>query len=297
LEDLNLKKLCDAVDRFAYKHPRFGIPNLMRYIIFGTAVVYLLTVFAGYSAVSFLAFSWNGICHGELWRLVTFIFMPDYTSANQIIWMIFFLYLYYMIGTTLEREWGTAKFNLYYLSGVLLTVIGGVISGLVTGSAWIAGTSYVNLSMFFAFAMMYPDMQFLLFFIIPVKVKWLAWLDGAFFAIAILLSLFQLDVLGVLLPIIALLNFVVFFWNHITDWIDYRRGRAKRQTSHQTIQFKAAVKKQHQKEAAQGYRHKCAVCGRTDTDYPELEFRYCSRCAGYHCFCQDHIFNHEHFTE
>jgi hypothetical protein len=297
LEDLNLKKLCDAVDRFAYQHPRFGIPNLMRYIVIGNALVYLLTVFAGYSSVSFLAFNWSQICRGELWRLVTFIFMPGYISANQIIWLIFFLYLYYMIGTTLEREWGTAKFNLYYFSGILLTVIGGVISGLVTGDAWISGTSYVNLSMFFAFAMLYPDTQFLILFIIPVKVKWLAWLDAAAFAIVVLVSLVRLDLLGVLLPIIALLNFVVFFWNNITDELRYRRGRSRHQTSHQTIQFKAAAKQQRKKESAQGYRHKCAVCGRTDTDYPDLEFRYCSRCAGYHCFCQDHIFSHEHFTE
>ena len=88
-----------------------------------------------------------------------------------------------MIGTTLEREWGTAKFNLYYLSGVLLTAVTGVIIGLASGNAWISGSDYVNLSMFFAFAMLYPDTQFLLFFIIPVKVKWLALIDGAFFAL------------------------------------------------------------------------------------------------------------------
>lgn len=96
---------------------------------------------------------------------------------------------------------------------------------------------------------------------------------------------------------VALLNFFVFFWTDITDEISYRRGRARHQASHQTIQFKSAVRQQKKKEAERGYRHKCEVCGRTDTDYPDLEFRYCSRCAGYHCFCQDHIFNHEHFTE
>ena len=96
---------------------------------------------------------------------------------------------------------------------------------------------------------------------------------------------------------VALLNFFVFFWTNITDEIAYRRGRTHHQSSHQTIQFKSAVRQQRKKEAERGYRHKCAVCGRTDADHPELEFRYCSRCAGYHCFCQDHIFNHEHFTE
>lgn len=289
-----MRKLNAAVDRFAYNHPRFGIPNLMKLIVAGNLVVYLLMMFAGYEAVSFLLFDWQAITHGELWRLVTFIFMPE---ASSPLWLAISLYFYYMIGTTLEREWGTAKFSLYYFSGVVLTVITGVIIGLATGNAWISGTDYVNLSMFFAFAMLYPDTQFLVFFIIPIKVKWLALIDGAFFALAVLSSLFQLYWLGALLPVIALLNFFVFFWTNISDEIAYRRGRARHQTSHQTIQFKSAVRQQKKKEAQRGYRHKCAVCGRTDAEFPELEFRYCSRCAGYHCFCQDHIFSHEHFTE
>ncbi|WP_298019926.1 rhomboid family intramembrane serine protease [uncultured Dysosmobacter sp.] len=293
-----MRKLNAAVDRFAYNHPRFGIPNLMRYIVFGNALVYLLAVFAGYNAVSFLEFNWLAIKSGELWRLVTFIFMPGYSSSRQVIWLLFFLYLYYMIGTTLEREWGTAKFSLYYLSGVVLTVAAGVIMALVTGqNVFISGAGYVNLSLFFAFAMLYPDTRFLILYIIPVKVKWLAWLDAAVFALSVLTSLLHLDLVGALLPVIALLNFFVFFWTNISDEISYRRGRTRHQSSHQTIQFKAAVRQQRKKEAEQGYRHKCSVCGRTDTDFPDLEFRYCSRCAGYHCFCQDHINNHVHFTE
>lgn len=292
-----MRKLNAAVDRFAYNHPRFGIPNLMKFIVAGNALVYLLSVFAGYGSVSFLAFQWSAIRAGELWRLVTFIFMPGYYSTGDVLWLALFLYFYYMIGTTLEREWGTAKFNLYYFSGVILTLVTGIIVGLAFGDAWITGTDYVNLSMFFAFAMLYPDTQFLIFFFIPVKVKWLALIDGAFFALSVLSSLFRLYLLGALLPVIALLNFFVFFWTNIADEIAYRRGRARHQTAHQTIQFKSAVRQQKKKEAQQGYRHKCAVCGRTDTDSPDLEFRYCSRCAGYHCFCQDHIFNHEHFTE
>ena len=292
-----MKKLSAAVDRFAMQHPRFGIPNLMLYIVGGNAIVYLLSVFAGAEAVSFLAFHWAAIKSGELWRLVTFIFMPGYFSSRDILWLLLFLYFYYMIGTSLEQAWGTAKFNLYYLSGVVLTALTGVLVGLVGGDAWMSGADYVNLSMFFAFAALYPETRFLIMFIIPVKVKWLAIIDGVFFAIGVLSSLLRLDVLGVVVPVIALLNFFVFFWGALSDELGYRRGRAKHQTSRQSIQFKSAVRQQKKKEAERGYRHKCAVCGRTDTSNPELEFRYCSRCAGYHCFCQDHIFNHEHFTE
>ena len=298
LEGLILRKLNAVVDRFAYNHPHFGIPNLMKFIVGGSVLVYLLAIFSGYGPVSFLAFNWEAVKSGELWRLVTFIFMPGYYTTRDVLWLALFLYFYYMIGNVLEREWGTAKFTLYYLSGVVLTLVVGIVTALVTGrNVWIEGTGYVNLSMFFAFAMLYPDTQFLLFFIIPVKVKWLAWIDAAFFALSVLASLIRLDFLNALLPVVALLNFFVFFWTNISDEISYRRGRARHQSAHQTIQFKAAAKKQRQKEAAQGYRHKCCVCGRTDTDYPDLQFRYCSRCAGYHCFCEDHIFDHVHFTE
>ncbi len=292
-----MKKLNDAVDRFAYNHPNFGIPNLMKYVVIGNAVVYILTVFAGYGAVSFLAFDWNAVTHGELWRLVTFIFFPGYYDLRQAIWLVFFLHLYYMIGGTLEREWGTAKFSLYYLSGIILTVLTGIVVGLVFGSARIAGADYINLSMFFAFAMLYPDTQFLIFFLLPVKVKWLAWLDAAYFALAFFSNLLSGRLLLALLPVIAIFNFIVFFWTRITDEISYRRGRSRHQTSHQTIQFKSAVRQQKKKEEQRGYRHKCDVCGRTDTEWPDLEFRYCSRCAGYHCFCEEHIRNHVHFTE
>ena len=292
-----MRKLSAAVDRFAYNHPRFGIPNLMLYIVGANALIYLLTVFAGIGPVSFLAFDWASIKAGELWRLVTFLFMPGYFSSRDLIWLVLFLYLYHMIGSTLEREWGTAKFSLYYLSGAVLTILTGVLMGLITGNAVMMGADYVNLSLFFAFAALYPETRFVLFFIIPIKVKWLAIADGVLFAVSALGNLLRGDILGVVTPVIALLNFFVFFWGALADEIDYRRGRVRHQTSHQTIQFKSAVRQQRKKEAERGYRHKCDVCGRTDTDHPELEFRYCSRCAGYHCFCQDHIFNHDHFTE
>ena len=291
-----MRKLNAAVDRFARSHPNFGIPNLMKYIVFGNALVYLLSTFAGAESVSFLMFDWAAILSGELWRLITFIFLPGYSSRGDILWLALFLYLYYMIGTSLEREWGTAKFNLYYFSGVVLSILVGIITALTSGyNVRISGTEYVNLSMFFAFAVLYSETRFLVFFIIPVKVKWLAWLNAAFFAFTVLLNLFQGQWLHAFLPVVALLNFFVFFWNNISSEIAFRRGRIRHQTAHNTVQFKAAVRQQKKREAERGYRHKCEICGRTDTEHPELEFRYCSRCQGYHCFCEEHIFNHEHF--
>ena len=120
--------------------------------------------------------------------------------------------------------------------------------------------------------------------------KWLAWLDIALFALDIITSLAAGSVIGVVLPIVALLNFGVFIWPEV----HYFAQRKSYQHSRRTVEFKKAVKQQQQQK---GYHHKCCVCGKTDTDFPEMQFRYCSKCAGYHCYCQDHIFTHVHFTE
>ena len=293
-----MKKLYDGVQRFCAAHPRFGIPNLMRVIVIGNVVVYvlmLLTQANDVNALNFLTFNLNALLHGEVWRLVTFIFVPGYSSPFS---LLISLYFYYWIGSTLERQWGTAKFNLYYFSGMLLTVVGTILASLITGNHFltVAGTTYVNLSMFFAFAFLFPNAQVLLFFIIPVKMKWLAYLDAALFAFDIIGSIGRHDWAGVVLPVVALLNFAVFIWPEV----HYLKQRAQYRNSYQTVQFRQAqqqAQRQQQQQAQQGYHHKCAVCGRTDTDYPDLQFRYCSKCAGYHCFCQDHIFNHVHFTE
>lgn len=290
-----MKKLYDGVQRFCAAHPRFGIPNLMRVIVIGNMAVYvlmLLTQANDANALSFLTFNLNALLHGEVWRLVTFVFVPAYSSPFA---LLISLYFYYWIGSTLERQWGTAKFNLYYISGALLTVLGVVLASLITGNPYLtaAGTGYVNLSMFFAFAFLFPNTTVLLFFILPVKMKWLAYLDGALFAFDIIKAIGAHNWAGVVLPIVALLNFAVFIWPEV----HYLKERAKYQNSRKTVQFRQAQQQQAKQAQQQGYRHKCAVCGRTDTDYPDLQFRYCSKCVGYHCFCQDHIFNHVHFTE
>lgn len=291
-----MKKLNDAVDRFAFSHPNFGVPNLMRYIVAGTAAVYLLLRMTNFSLLYLLGFNWGEVLHLQVWRLVSFVFVPDtFYPLN----LILSLYFTYFIGNLLEREWGTPKFNLYYFSGVVLTIFTGIISYYAFGShnSTIYSTYYVGMSMFLAFAALYPDAHVLLFFVVPIKVKWLALADVALFAADIIAALLRRDFVSALLPLIALLNFLLFFWSDMTEAFGRRRQMSRHRNSHQTIQFKSAVKQQQKKAAQQGYRHKCCVCGRTDTDFPDLEFRYCSKCAGYHCFCQDHIYNHVHFTE
>ena len=286
-----MKKLYDAVDRFCARHPRFGIPDLMRWIVIGNVAVYvlmLLTMRADANALSFLYLDGSKVLRGEIWRIVTFIFVP---ASSSPFWLAVSLYFYYWIGTSLERQWGTAKFTLYYFSGVVLTLVVGIVTALVSGhNVLIEGTSYVNLSMFLAFAFLFPDTRLLLFFFIPVKIKWLAWLDAALFLFDIIRYL-MLGAWGyALIPVVAILNYFLFFWAAIDAFIRQQKYRH----NPQTVNFKKAVRQQQQQR---GYHHKCAVCGRTDTDYPNLQFRYCSKCAGYRCFCQDHIFSHVHFTE
>ena len=152
---------------------------------------------------------------------------------------------------------------------------------------------YIYLSMFFTFATLYPDMQVLLFFIIPIKMKWLALVDAAFFVYSVVTSPFPIN----LLPIIAVLNYLIFCGGWLVDAARRLLGGKTRQQRRSTVNFQNEVRRMQQEQKQKTYTRRCEVCGRTDTDYPDLEFRYCSRCQGYHCFCMDHINNHRHFTE
>lgn len=288
-----MRSIDNWLDRFVMKHPRFGVPGLMKYIVIGNVVVYLLDMYSNYTATRLLGF-WPGlILQGQIWRLVTFLIVPE---SMSLIWFAVALFFYYFLGTTLEQEWGTAKFTLFYLTGAVLTAVAGFIGGLFLGSYQymfstpIATMGSVNFSLFLAFATLYPDAQIRVYFIIPVKAKWLAVFYVALTFFNVIASLSYLPV--TLPPALAsLVNYAIFFWSDLTAYLGRFTGRVRRRTSRQTINFNAA--RRHAKEK-KGYLHKCAVCGRTDTDYPDLEFRYCSKCNGYYCYCMDHINNHVH---
>ena len=294
-----MKKLNALVERFAWEHPKFGIPNLMRVIVIGQVIVYFLAMFSNYGAVSFLTFDLAHLLRGEVWRLVTWVFMPGDTRP---VMFLISLLCYYSIGISLERSWGSAKFNLYYFSGMAVSVIAVILASLISGFwGWsLSGGYYLHMTLFLALAVMHPDATinlWIMIFPLRLKAKWLAWFYAALLAIDLVRAIGSLNLVGIVLPVVSMLNFLIFFWPEMTYFLGFLTARMKHQTSAKTVRFKSAVRQQNQKAAAQGYRHKCAVCGRTDTEFPDLEFRYCSRCAGYHCFCADHIFNHEHFTE
>lgn len=280
-------------NRFLYNNSGKGIPNLMLYLSIGTLVMwFMIQVDPSYALYNFLRFDRNLILQGQVWRLITYILIPQGSG----IWLFLQLFAYYSIGRMVETVWGTLKFNLFYLTGVVLMDAAALI--LVTR----ASVYFLNLSLFLALATLYPDNRVLVMYIIPVKMKYLAW---------VYLLYAVIDVArGDLSPLFALLNYFIFFGKDCVNVLPgadrvgkkkfdfgYRTNSKAGANWAKTYQHRpTASRTGSQKkvvDAAQ-YRHKCTVCGRTDVSNPELEFRYCSRCSGYYCYCQDHINNHPH---
>jgi len=279
-----MKSLMNKIDRFCYRHPRFGITNLMLYIVIGNAIVWLFSMFAP-DILNYLYFSPYHILRGEVWRIFTFVIYPINTGYLAII----AFYFYYMIGRTLEQQWGAGKFTIYFFTGILLTVLYGFAVYFIFRVNLPVSADYIYFSMFFAFATLFPDAQVLLFFIIPIKMKWLGLVDALFFLVSIVTTPFPAN----LLPIVAVLNYLLF----CGGWLFSYLKPEKRKQRQNTVNFKNEVRRIQHEQNSRPYSRKCEVCGRTDTDYPNLEFRFCSRCSGYHCFCIDHINNHQHFSE
>jgi len=257
----------------------------MLFIVLISAVVFIVS---GDGLFTFLAFSPAHILSGEVWRLITWIFLP---VSSGLLWVAVSLYFYYFVGSTLEREWGSGKFTIYYIFGILLNIIYGFIMWFALSTPVFLNPMFLNLSMFFAFATLFPEVSVRLFFIIPIKVKWLALVNAFFFIYEIVQNILQGHLFFALLPLVAILNYFLMCGDELLSYIRPLKVR----TSPQVVNFKKAAKQVKRDLADKPYRHKCAVCGRTDTEYPDLEFRYCSRCNGYHCFCIDHINNHIHF--
>ena len=231
-----MRSFMKKVDLFCYKHPRFGVNNLMLYIVFGTLAVWLLGAMdTTYTLVNALTFNAAAVLKGQVWRLVTFVFIPQ--SGG--IWLFLFLYFYYFVGSTLEREWGPGRFTIYYLTGMLMNIIYGFVVYFVTGMSYSMNANYINLSMFFAFATLFPDNMVLLFFIIPIKMKWLAIIDALYFAYAIISDFAGGMGLMSFLPLVAILNYFLFCGGELFYTV-MPRGRQQRKN---TVDFKREVRK------------------------------------------------------
>lgn len=282
-----MKDLRRNFERFCYKNRNKGIPNLMLYIILGNAVVYLISVFAGnFTLYNLLSFNRARILRGEIWRLFTY---PLTLWDSNILFMVITLFCYYSLGTAMERQWGTLKFNIFYLTGMVLMDIYGMVFNCQ------ASVYYLNMSLFLGYATLYPQAGFLLFFIIPIK----AWVFALFDLIVILIGVFQPPYSAAnLFPLIALGNYFLFFGKDVLNVVPLSWQNKLRKFFHRAPKQQPKVIHFHvtqaPKQEAPAYTHRCTVCGRTDVSNPELEFRYCSKCNGYYCYCSDHINNHSH---
>lgn len=208
------------------KCSRFRVENLMIYITVTMLAVYLADWLIGINFSGYLYFDRGLILRGQVWRLVTFVFLPPNTEP---IFLLFSLYFYYFIGDGLEKAWGASQFTFYYACGVLGTIVAGFIAGS-------AGNAYLNLSLFFAFAHLYPDMQVRLFFILPLKIKYLAWVNWAIFAFSLIGALIRLDFASCASIIAPIINYLLFFGkDHIDSFRDWRRyGKQRRNFRRQT---------------------------------------------------------------
>ncbi len=285
-----MKSLNRIIDRFCARHNRFGIPNLMLIVIFGNALVFLLskmdTTGELYGILTLIPYY---VVRGQVWRLITFIFVPE---SGNIISLALFMYFYYFISKAILQSWGSGKFTIYYFSGVFLTIVLSFILYAFKVNVAVSGATYVNLSLFFAFASLYPDHRLLLLFIIPLKVKWMAYANAAYFIYVIIINAAHRSPFA-FFPLVGFAVFLLFCADSLISSVSFLRYRA----SANVINFRRASKNAKRNSENRSYIYKCAVCGRTDTENPDLEFRYCSRCKGYHCFCKDHRDSHIHFTE
>ncbi len=288
-----MKELRRRFDRFCLKNRNKGIPNLMMIIGIGNLIVYGLTLIdPSYVVYTLLRFDASRILHGQVWRLFTYVFTYlTGSSGAYLFFALISLYFYYQLGQILERSWGRCRFDLYYLTGLLLTDLAALLLG------YPATASALNLSLFLAVATLAPDMRVLLLFI-PLKMKWLAWVYLAGIAWDIIQYILAAPLrLYWLLPLVPLANYFLFFGsdcrNLLPDSLRNRPHRNYRTTAGSRPNANWA-NSYRSRSGEKPYRHKCEVCGRTDTDYPDLEFRYCSKCSGYHCYCIDHINNHVH---
>ena len=274
---------------------KYAIKNITLYLIICYAFGYIIQL-VNPDFISFMTLEPAYILRGQIWRIFTWLVIPP--TESNLFFVLIMLYFYYSIGRSLEQVWGTYRLNVYLISGMIYTILGsfllyGIMRGLgapdMTTFGMAFSTTYINLSIFLAYAATFPDMHVLLFFLIPVKVKVL----GIIYVIILVYECISIAMnYGLLIGMVywvvigaSLLNFVIFFFTS--------RGRIQlnpRQVK-QRMEYRAQVK---QAESAKIAKHKCAVCGRTSETNPELEFRFCSKCQGNFEYCNDHIFTHEH---
>lgn len=291
------------MSNFERKFGKYAVSNLSMKLVILYIIGYVL-YFVQPSVFSLLTLDVTALLNGQFWRILSWLLVPPDAGSNYF-FVAIMLYFYYSIGRMLENVWGDYKYNVYIFLGILLTILsafawvvylrvmgasGIVLAQLTKSGAAFFSTYYINMSIFLAFALTFPESQVYLFFVLPIKVKYLGWIDVGF----LLLSLFTGNSAERFVIAAALINVLLLFLRS-RNWMAYSPGQVRRRQ-----QFKRAVaegRRRHMNaphQGSSGTLHRCAICGRTEKDGEELEFRYCSRCEGGLEYCQDHLFTHMH---
>ena len=290
------------------KFGKYAIPDLMKYVAIVYAVGAILQIIKP-EMLDLMMLDFGAILQGQVWRLVTFVVYPP---SSGVLFNALAIYVYYTMGRALEHRWGTFAFNLYFFMGVISHILASVLVYFLARPydtiipIGMMGTYYLNLSLFFAFVTEFSDVQFLLFFIIPIKAKWLGIIDAIYFGATIIggllfpiLPQFSSMLMGLrvfalpniaILALMSALNYLLFY--HMFR----KRFRLTRQQKQIRKEFRAKVEeaKAIQRANAGAPRHCCVICGRTELTHPDLEFRYCSKCEGSFEYCEDHLYTHQH---
>ncbi len=280
---------------------KYAIHGLMRYVIILYVLGFVIYTISPMFYHEYLMLDIDAVLHGQIWRLVTFLIQP---IEFGVFYLLISLYLYYIIGNSLEMRWGSFRFNLFYFSGVLFNVLAVVIIYVASfmytgvGISYPITLEYINLSMFLAFAVEFADVQLLLFFVIPIKVKYLGIAYGVIelYRIAnVFLHGNTMGRLSAVAVVVAMLNFLLFFFATRKQRKGYVKQK-RRQFEYRSEVYRGEHAGQVTGAGVQKVitRHKCAVCGRTELDGDDLEFRFCSKCDGNFEYCMDHLYTHTH---
>lgn len=267
-------------EKLERKFGRYAIRNLMMYLTVLYSIGFAISLVNIEIYYNYMSLDIPKILSGQVWRLVTWIM---YAPSQSIFFSAIMLVLYYSLGSNLERVWGSFRFNVYMFMGYIFLIIGAFILYFIYGEAssiYPLTPDSLNLSIFLAFALTYPEMTFYIYFVLPVKVKYLA-------AVYLLIEIYNFIMGGIITKTsigLSLLNFVIFYLL-TRNWYRVSPKNVVRQ-----VKFKRAVKMRPASEPI----HRCAVCGRTEKDDDTLEFRYCSKCNGNLEYCSEHLYTHIH---
>lgn len=260
------------LDRLERRFGRFAIRGLLTQLVIVQGLFFAYALFLDSWSIFFhMTLEPIRILQGEYWRVVSWIFIPPqpYPSSFAVLTNFFALYLLWMYGSALEERWGSFRLNVYLISGFLFTFVGSWVAPYALHSNYIP-----LLSVLFAFAVYFPDFELRLFFVIPVKIKWIAYFTGAL----LLLSALRSPWPQIPMIFFGLSNFFIFAGPAV-----YRR-----------LKNKARKRNYERSTDMSGFEVSCSECGKTQKTHPELDFRFCSRCEGAHSFCPEHLLSHEH---